>query len=389
MRKQYKKIVTLAAALCAMILLGSQAVLAASYPLLIAKTSLLTCEEAEKVSLQYYYYPQYVNEKIESTIYDPTGAAVAQSSDTKYNTTAQLSTYTLTWDTTGMEGGEYTAETTISYYSRGQWWDAPTKETIYITVKGDNDTLGGNTYSDAKIINFSEQYRRAWTASTYDKNSYNKFTVPKRGYVVLKVKKMTEDDGSIYSFHFSISNAQGRVIWAADSANLENSSSDYYQYKVGLQKGTYYFNMKPSIRIRGGKEETTYSISYKPTNYFEIESNDTKKTATLIKMGKIYTGVYGDQSYDYTYEDYYKVKLKKGKMYQFILKNAGTLDEDTSTLVTVLEPSGKKVKMAGADLLEKGKVKLKAAKSGYYYIKFSNYGNQIPVEYKIAVKNNS
>lgn len=105
MRKQYKKIVTLAAALCAMILLGSQAVLAASYPLLIAKTSLLTCEEGEKVSLQYYYYPQYVNEKIESTIYDPTGAAVAQSSDTKYNTTAQLSTYTLTWDTTGMEGG--------------------------------------------------------------------------------------------------------------------------------------------------------------------------------------------------------------------------------------------------------------------------------------------
>lgn len=99
-----------------------------------------------------------------------------------------------------------------------------------------------------------------------------------------------------------------KLCWTANTLLLNKGGKQVYT--IGLDKGSY----KVSLR---GSSGAKMKVAFTKNSYYEIEPNNEKATATKLKLGKKYGGIFGDCATDYVNraEDYYKVKLEKGKQY--------------------------------------------------------------------------
>lgn len=248
----------------------------------------------------------------------------------------------------------------------------------------------GTLSSNAIVLTDNKWYTKYWTNSNYSLNCYNKIQVPSRGYITFTMEKPYDTEGEIGEFYFYLYDANGVMIWSADTGDQAEQFSANYEYKIGLNAGTYYMNLDPSFYVQrnSGSIRCSYKYAFTKSNVWEIENNNTKRNATQINFNTTYYGVYGEESFQGTYDDYYKFKLTKGSTYTIYLKNAAELDAGT-TIVELHDPNGNEV---GGVSLRSGKEgtdyrswSVKAKYTGWYYFLLRNDANGVGTNYAIRV----
>lgn len=258
----------------------------------------------------------------------------------------------------------------------------------------------GETFKTAYNVGTKGSVTKKWNAGNYQKKCYVKFNLKKNGYAQFKINKPSVEDGSNY-YNVFIYNNKGKEVWAISLEEMEKEPGSNFNFKVGLKKGTYYADIRPAFSPEYDYEydddfnehivyteiiSTKITVTTKTNAYYEIESNNSRSTATTVKLSKWYSGSFCEESYrgKNGYQDWYKVKLTKGKKYKFQLKNYTQLGAGT-TICKILKGSQKDEYTYGYYLLEDGSVTVKAKKTGWYYVRLYNDGNETPVDYKLRI----
>ncbi|MCR4674192.1 MAG: hypothetical protein K5675_04210 [Lachnospiraceae bacterium] len=250
-----------------------------------------------------------------------------------------------------------------------------------------------NTYDVSNAISLgtkgSDTYE--WTLDNH-KEVYYSFKMKNNGYVSFSVS-----NPMAYNIYHSqrvvILNKKLKEIWVGDSlGNLYDAEK--MSYKVGLNRGDYYLCIQPQnlSMVNQSNVKTTVKLATKKDYNFETESNDTRKTANTLKLKKYKKASYGDEydvdNFTDEKEDWFKVKVKKGKTYKITLKNYKQFNKNHHTaLVDILFDKQTIDKQSlGSTLRKKGTLKVKATQSGYYYIRVWNDCLYKPFDYQLKVE---
>lgn len=243
----------------------------------------------------------------------------------------------------------------------------------------------GATAASAIKLNEGVYHTKWWTYSNYKSDCYNKIVIPERGCMTFTVLKPFSETGEIESYDFILYNSKGEVVWAADSYEQIKSFNDSFVYNIGLAAGTYYMDIDPSFNMYkdSAKMETRYKYDFEACDNMEIENNNTFDAATEMKIGKLYSGVYGEESFDYTYADCYRVSLIKGTEYELIFEN---YDEIEDLIFNIYGADGTRYVLPTAK--KEGRTtkwNFTVSESGTYYYRLESCGNGAGVEYKIGM----
>ncbi len=364
--------------------IATVSVSAASYPSAFPEAYTISAKAGDVVEIKYTVFHEYNRETMTSIVYAPDGSEVA-SAEKNFYPSSYTTEYTLSWDTSDYPGGQYKVVSQMSFYSMYDWHDAPSSTTVYIDLEGDTSAYKGTTVGDAIEMKSGQWVKRAWTKNNDDLNCYNKFVLSSRGYITFAMKKVTDDDGRSSACDLVLYDVNGKKVWSCNTEPLvEDSFNDTVEYKIGLDKGTYYMNLDPQFYVESGMIETEYKYTFTKSDNWEIESNDDASKATSLTLGQKYNAVYCEESYASNYRDYYKFKLTKGKEYTVTIYNYSELDEGT-TIVDFYDADNDEFY---PDNKNSGSAKVwtfKAGKSGTYYLLLDNDGNSKPVEYQVKV----
>lgn len=137
-------------------------VYAASYP--VVYFDLETNEtvlQGDTAKIVFNVWPEYKNEHYYVNVYDKSGTKVAFADKAYYNASILPKKFTINWDTTNVEPGEYTVEVYIMFYTYYSWHEIPTRIYTTITV---TKPCNGHTYT-----------------ASYNGYSYIKYTCSKCG----------------------------------------------------------------------------------------------------------------------------------------------------------------------------------------------------------------
>lgn len=248
----------------------------------------------------------------------------------------------------------------------------------------------GTTISDAIVLSNGEWNTRYWTNKNYDLNCYNKIEVSGRGYITFSISKPYDSKGKLSYYYLYLYDTKGNMVWSSYTGSRKNSFGDFYEYKIGLAKGTYYMDIDPSFYISSSASPVATKCKYTFTknDYWEIEPNNELSKATVLNLGKKYSGVYCDESGKAAYKDYFKFNLKKGKKYTLTFYNYNELDAGT-TIIDLFDPNGNEIRLSSRDGKESGTSKywtITAPKTGWHSLLFRNNCNEIGVNYQIKVE---
>ena len=249
----------------------------------------------------------------------------------------------------------------------------------------------GTLPSNAIQLTDKEWYIRYWTNSNYDAKCYNRIVVPSNGYITFSIEKPVDSEGEIESYYLTLYDSNGDIIWEGHKSASKDIFNSYYEYKIGLEKGTYYMDIDPSFYVYSTSApiETSYRYVFVETSCFEIETNNSFETATTVSLNKEYSAVIHEGSSDY---DYFKVKLTKGEKYTVRFNN---YDSDASYTFYDPEESSKYFdKESSFDEWDYGYKTVNgnnmvwtftATASGYHYIRVYDYADK-DIEYSIKVE---
>ncbi len=243
----------------------------------------------------------------------------------------------------------------------------------------------GTTAANSINLNEGVYHTKWWTYSNYKLDCFNKIVIPERGCMTFTVRKPFAESGEIESFDFILYNSKGEVVWAADSYEQIDSFNDSFIYNIGLVAGTYYMDIDPSFYINKNSAdmEIRYKYDFEACDNWEIENNNTFASATEMKVGKMYNGVYGEESFDHTYVDCYAVELNTNTVYKLIFENYAQIDglyfgfygaDGTEYVLPTAKTEGKTTEW-----------KFAVGKSGTYYLRLEGCGNEAGSDYKIGV----
>ena len=237
-------------------------------------------------------------------------------------------------------------------------------------------------------INLKEGvYQSKWWNhySKFRPDCYNKIVIPKKGCMTFTVIKPINEDGEIESFDFVLYNSNGEVVWAADSYEQIKSSESAFIYYIGLNAGTYYMNLDPSFFVDEDSDgmETRYKYDFEACNDWETENNNTTAKSNAIELGKFYSGVYGEESFDYTYADCYSVRLTAGEKYEITLDNYMYMQDLAFGLY---DAEGNAVDLTNERIeIKTTKWDATVNESGTYYLRLEGCGNGVGINYLIGV----
>lgn len=224
-------------------------------------------------------------------------------------------------------------------------------------VQGD-----GTLMTKPVTVTLGSTYTKIWTSSTDHLNHYVRFTVPERGIVTVNATKPSDSEGEYGVIKFTIYDVNGDPIMGNESYKAVDNAKSYYQINMGLEAGTYYMTMIPGFRVTSGLIETDYSVSFKATQYCEVEPNSSAKEATLLSQGHMFTGWFGGDGSDYEEHEYFKFDILNGHTYRITWDNFGDLTE-TSTLIKLLHNSD--------DYSIRWSLEDKVDSNGYNYYEFT------------------
>ena len=243
----------------------------------------------------------------------------------------------------------------------------------------------GTTAANAINLKQGVYHTKLWTGSNHKADCYNKIVIAETGRMTFTMVKPFSDAGEIESFDLVLYNSKGEVVWAADTYEQIESFNDSFIYNIGITAGTYYLNIDPSFYV--GKDssgmENRYKYDFVSCSDWEIENNNTFVDATKIKVGKMYSGVYGEESYDYTYADCFAVTLSAKTEYEVNIENYAKMTEAD---FGVYDAKGNEISVTEETADGKtSKWSVSVNEGGTYYLKLDNYGNQAGIDYKISV----
>ena len=259
-----------------------------------------------------------------------------------------------------------------------------------LTILGSNQASyaagEGTMMSNAVDISFGQTYLKTWTSFRDHLNHYCKITVPQKGILTVNASKPFDDEGEYGSLYFTIYSEDGSPVWDNRSYYSQEMATDTYSLSVGLNGGTYYMTLKPGFTVTSGVISTNYSFNFNPTEYCEVEPNESLAIATVIESGNEYTGFYGNDGGNYEDCDYWRFYLTSGLTYKIAIGNYAAIT-NTTTIIDFYTPSGEEEssygfnKMVDADGLNY--IMYTAKQSGYYALRVDNYHHQ---QFKYSVK---
>ena len=217
---------------------------------------------------------------------------------------------------------------------------------------------------------------------TYNTDYNQKLVLDSRGILKISINKSLNDEGKVNPFRIQIwdknyNNDNGKRFVDLE---ITDTKSKTYEYNIGLDKGTYYINYS----VNGNTITNLKTIyTFTKTDYAEIEENNVLADAKSIKLGKKYTGYIGknelvDSSSNGS--DYYKIKLKKNKVY---LVNIDKLKKMEANLCIRLEDHGECRSLE----TENGKsfIFVAAQDTGYYTLEIHSFNDKIE-KYTFIIK---
>ena len=125
----------------------------------------------------------------------------------------------------------------------------------------------GTMFSNAVNITFGKQYYKGWATRSDHLNHYCKIQVPQKGIVTINASKPFDSEGEYGELELILYNSNNIPIWGSDTYYSVKGASDNYNFKVGLEAGTYYLTIRPTFYVKSGILSTSYRISYQKTDY--------------------------------------------------------------------------------------------------------------------------
>ena len=259
--------------------------------------------------------------------------------------------------------------------------------TLLITNVVPTEAAGndGSTFDKAIPVTVGQTYKVSWTKSTDDKACYNKITISKRGILTVRMTKPTSANGEKGNLYLEVYDANKKGVWASSSRNSDENLSQY-EYSVGLNPGTYYFNVKPSFSVISGTFETSYTPTFQEDAHCEVEPDDTLSMANAMTFNQMYHGNHGNIGYsDYSEEDFYMFSVSSAKKVRIYFDNLLPFQQKTGWTLTLIDPSNRKTKIEDS---------FKKSGNGMYYYEFSAvkgtyyiwlYGDIVPTKYAVGI----
>ncbi len=322
------------------ILLHSGSVHAASEPFAICKTpSGTVIEQGTPFALEFTVYRTYNREKLHVELYygsSYNGNSIIASSTPSYSSyDSSIINQTINLDISGYAPGEYTVKYYMEYFTLGSWHTGSaytSKLTITSSKYGSFPaTQDGFTKATAFTPELDKDYMKAWTAANDNDVCLNKVEVPENGMVTLTMSAPRTSNGNNGKVELLVYADDGTVVGGARLGYPENALQDTYNYKVYLGKGTYYFDFKASFNVTSGVISSVYSFSFEKKEDIELESNNSRASATKLIKGKSALAFFGtDYSYDVDEDDWFQFDVQKGETISFWIDNFLTLDETTA-----------------------------------------------------------
>ncbi len=242
----------------------------------------------------------------------------------------------------------------------------------------------GMTVDNPVMIEFGKDYSTSWKKDTDDYYFYNKIVLDAQGIVNMNFSKPDYSDGAL---EIKVYDSTQRLVWDTDCRLSKKSVASIYHLGVGLAKGEYFVLVKPGFSVGSGSiVSTNYNFAFTPTEYCEVEANETAGSATLIKTdGSFYQGYFGEGD-DTEKSDFFKFELTAGRMYKISMENFSAISN--SGYLRLYDPSGNEkyvqrnfngVDGNGYDYFE-----YEAKQTGVYYLELLGY-SITHTSYKIAV----
>lgn len=243
----------------------------------------------------------------------------------------------------------------------------------------------GNTMTNPVIVSLGQTYSMSWNKDTDHLYHYNKVVLDQKGILKFTFSKPYDSDAEYGSLKFTVANEDGESIWESKSNEAQEKASPNYVNYICLNPGTYYVNVVPGFYVTSGTIDTTYSFSFEPAEYIEVEPNESTSKATNLKIGTFYTGYYGNDYGDYGENDFFKFYLKKGSSYRLYLDNYDELDA-TTCIMDFFAPNGEEISTYDWKLNSYGYryIEFIAPATGYHYFQLTNY-SKLPIKYRIRI----
>lgn len=164
-----------------------------------------------------------------------------------------------------------------------------------ISSVAEDDTDIDGSFATANILLENREETEELDNNGKDEDYYS-FTMPGTGYVEFKVH--FDVDSSLQSVYMDIYDEDYKLITEKKGSNSTYGTSSLYA-KIDPKDDTEYYI---KLWTKGGRKLVSYSLKaeYTATNNYEIESNDTRKLANKIDIGKtVYGFAINDDDYDY------------------------------------------------------------------------------------------
>lgn len=267
------------------------------------------------------------------------------------------------------------------------------------SVKTADAAAKGSSMSNPVVMTAGTTYKKKWTSSTTNKDFYNKITVPARGVVTFTINQPLDGNSNQSYYNIYVMNSSGTELIKLDTTTFKARNVKNASYKIGLKKGTYYFDIVCHAGYYSNSERQSHTVNYNykftKTSVWEVEPNNTKKKATAMTLGSNIKGVFVDESFTsggVADADYYSISLSKGISYRISLQGYKAL-ANTNWLAYVITPDGSNLQSLKykTNSLTSGSFRywdFTAPSTGTYYVYFYNAGttsSNAPVAYTLNI----
>lgn len=256
-------------------------------------------------------------------------------------------------------------------------------------AKAEASSIDGMLINTAINMELDTEYRIGWSKDNYNDNHWNKFVVPKDGYVTFTGTKPYDDSGEYFRLEYLFYDENGEPVYSQSTFDAVDTPKSYYKFSFGLKAGTYYLNTLAKFRVTSGVVTTNYSMSFTAANNYEKESNETKEQATEMTLGKYYKAHFGADGYfNFGLYDYWKVPCVKGHTYRIKSNNfSKLLSTSTGVYLTTTDVSGKWINYdmeKNIDSNGNNYYDVTANGNGYIYVYLYNYAGE-QYEYNLRI----
>lgn len=158
---------------------------------------------------------------------------------------------------------------------------------VLTNVKESNTNIRSSSMSSAIPINLNETYNGI--LPSYQGEVWYKFTLTKDGYIDSNILASLSTRYSVQLYDIKKECYVSYMTYYGDSIS---------SVRVGLPRGTYYIKIS-NYDYNNTQENYQFSVSFKESQYWEKEFNDSMATADTVELNKTYNAMANSDNYDW------------------------------------------------------------------------------------------